>query len=58
MRSTADNGSTCGVPTVELNMADNAASTLTVVFVSDNRRRLFRGTNAFFLLPSTNQPSL
>ena len=42
MKSTGDSASPCGVPTVVLNGADSASSTLTVMFVSDSRSRMIR----------------
>ena len=41
-RATGDNESPCGVPTVVLNGADSESSTLTLMFVSDSRRRKIR----------------
>ena len=37
-----DSESPCGVPTFVLNGADSASSTLTVIFFSDSRNRMFR----------------
>jgi len=42
MKSNGDSESPCGVPTVVLNGADSASSTLTVMFVSDNKSRMIR----------------
>ena len=42
MKSTGNSESPCGVPTVVLNAADSASSTLTVMFVSDSRSRMIR----------------
>ena len=41
-KSTGDNESPCREPTVELNGADRASSTLTVVFVSNSRSRVIQ----------------
>ena len=42
-KTTGDNESLCQrVPTVELNWADRASSTLAVIFVSDSRSRMIR----------------